>query len=158
MKEEAIKKFEMREEFLKGTSPYSGKILRVNLSSGEIWVDEQPDSFYRKWIGGRGVILYYLMKETKPGIDPFEADNLVIFAPGILTGTVLPGTGRHAVGGKSPLTGALASGEAGGWWGAELKRAGFDALVIQGKSDHPVYLWIKDGQVSNPRMRIIYGD
>lgn len=148
MKEDNIKKFEMREEFLKGTSPYSGRILRVNLSSGKIWVDEQPDSFYRKWIGGRGVILYYLMKETKSGIDPFDSDNLVIFAPGILTGTVLPGTGRHAVGGKSPLTGALASGEAGGWWGAELKRAGFDALVIHGKSENPVYLWIKDGQVA----------
>ena len=147
MKEDTIKKFEMREEFLNGTSPYSGKILRVNLSSGEIWVDEQPDSFYRKWIGGRGVILYYLMNETKPGIDPFDPDNLLIFAPGILTGTILPGTGRHAVGGKSPLTGALASGEAGGWFGAELKQAGFDALVIQGKSEHPVYLWIKDGQV-----------
>ena len=115
----------MREEFLKGTSPYSGKILRVNLSSGEIWVDEQPDFFYRKWIGGRGVILYYLMKETKPGIDPFDPDNLLIFAPGILTGTVLPGTGRHAVGGKSPLTEALASGEAGGWFGCRVKASRF---------------------------------
>ncbi len=157
MKEENIKKFEMRAEFLNGTSPYSGKILRVNLSSGDIWVDEQPDSFYRKWIGGRGVILYYLMTETLPGLDPFDPDNLLIFAPGILTGTILPGTGRHAVGGKSPLTGALASGEAGGWFGAELKKAGFDALVIQGKSEHPVYLWIKDGEVTIRNAEHLWG-
>jgi aldehyde:ferredoxin oxidoreductase len=132
--------FEMKSEFLAGNSPYSGKILRVNLSTGEIWVDEHDDDFYRKWIGGRGLIVYYLLKETKPKIDPFDPDNLLIFAPGILTGTVLPGTGRHAVGGKSPLTGALASGEAGGWWGAECKQAGFDAVVIQGKAEKPVYL------------------
>ena len=137
--------FEMKSEFLAGNSPYSGKILRVNLSTGEIWVDEHDDDFYRKWIGGRGLIVYYLLKETKPKIDSFDPDNLLIFAPGILTGTVLPGTGRHAVGGKSPLTGALASGEAGGWWGAECKQAGFDAVVIQGKAEKPVYLWIKDG-------------
>lgn len=138
---------EMNEKFLNGESAYSGKILHVNLSDCEMWVDEHPDSFYRKWIGGRGFILYYLMKETKPGIDPLSGDNLLIFAPGILSGTILPGTGRHAVGAKSPLTGALASSEAGGWWGAELKKAGFDAVVIQGKSPEPVYLWIKDGVV-----------
>ncbi|PKO15455.1 MAG: aldehyde ferredoxin oxidoreductase [Chloroflexi bacterium HGW-Chloroflexi-10] len=137
----------MRPEFLRGESAYTGKILRVNLSTENMWVDEQPDSFYRKWIGGRGLILYYLMKETLPKIDPLSPDNLLIFAPGLLTGTILPGTGRHAVGAKSPLTGALASSEAGGWWGAELKRAGFDAVVIQGKSEKPVYLWIKDGLV-----------
>jgi len=137
----------MRQEFLNGGSAYSGKILRVNLTTHELWVDEQPDAFYRKWIGGRGVILYYLMKETLPKIEPLSPDNLLIFAPGLLTGTLLPGTGRHAVGAKSPLTGALASSEAGGWWGAELKRAGFDAIVIQGKSETPVYLWIKDGSV-----------
>jgi len=92
--------FEMKSEFLAGNSPYSGKILRVNLSTGEIWVDEHDDDFYRKWIGGRGLIVYYLLKETNPKIDPLGPDNLLIFAPGILTGTVLPGTGRHAVGGK----------------------------------------------------------
>ncbi|MBW6473900.1 MAG: aldehyde ferredoxin oxidoreductase family protein [Anaerolineaceae bacterium] len=142
---QGLTQFEMRSEFLAGNRPYSGKVLRVNLSTGEIWVDEHDDDFYRKWIGGRGLIVYYLLKETAPKIDPLGPDNLLIFAPGILTGTVLPGTGRHAVGGKSPLTGALASAEAGGWWGAECKQAGFDAVVIQGKSDKPVYLWIKNG-------------
>ena len=137
---QGLTQFEMRSEFLAGNSPYSGKVLRVNLSTGEIWIDEHGDDFYRKWIGGRGLIVYYLLKETAPKIDPLGPDNLLIFAPGVLTGTVLPGTGRHAVGGKSPLTGALASGEAGGWWGAECKQAGFDGVVIQGKAEKPVYL------------------
>lgn len=137
--------FEMRPEFAAGKSPYSGKVLRVNLTNGKIWVDNHDELFYRKWVGGRGLIVYYLLKETPPNLDPFDPRNLLIFAPGILTGTILPGTGRHAVGGKSPLTGALASGEAGGWWGSECKKAGFDAVVIEGKAEKPVYLWIKDG-------------
>lgn len=142
---QGLTQFEMRSEFLAGNSPFCGKVLRVNLSTGKIWVDEHDADFYRKWIGGRGLIVHYLLKETPPKIDPYDEQNLLIFAPGILTGTVLPGTGRHAVGGKSPLTGALASGEAGGWWGAECKQAGFDAVVIQGKAEKPVYLWIKNG-------------
>ncbi len=142
---QGLTQFEMRPEFIEGNSPFSGKVLRVNLTTGKIWVDEHDDAFYRKWIGGRGLIVYYLLKETPPKIDPYDEQNLLIFAPGILTGTVLPGTGRHAVGGKSPLTGALASGEAGGWWGAECKQAGFDAVVVQEKDEKPVYLWIKNG-------------
>lgn len=134
-------------KFTDGHSPYAGQILRINLSTGEIWVDKPADDFYRKYIGGRNFILHYLLTEMPAKADPLGADNLLIFAAGLLTGTALPGTGRHAVGGKSPLTGALGSCEAGGWWGAELKRAGFDAVVIQGKAETPVYLWIRDGAV-----------
>ncbi len=143
----------MRQAFLDGESAYTGKILRVNLSTSEIWVDEQPDSFYRKWSGGRGVILFYLMKYSFPKIDPLGPENLLIFAPGILTGTLLPGTGRHAIGAKSPF----ASSEAGGWWGSELKKSGFDAIVIQGKSETPVYLWIKDGTVEIRNAKHLWG-
>ena len=135
------------EAFLNQKRAYTGLILRVDLSSGEIWVDRHDDLFYRKLIGGRNVILHYLLTEMPAKADPLSGENLLVFAPGLLTGTVLPGAGRHAVGGKSPLTGALGSCEAGGWWGAELKRSGFDALVIQGKAKSPVYLWIKDGNV-----------
>jgi aldehyde:ferredoxin oxidoreductase len=80
-------------------------------------------------------------------VDPLSPQNLLIFAPGILQGTNLPGSGRHGVGAKSPLTGAIASSEAGGWWGHEFKRTGYDALVIHGQADAPVYLWIKDQEV-----------
>lgn len=136
-----------RREFLEGHSPYAGQILRVDLSSGKIWVDKPDSAFYRKYIGGRNFILRYLLTEMPANADPLGPENLLIFAPGLLTGTALPGTGRHAVGGLSPLTGALGSCEAGGWWGAELKCAGYDAVVIQGKAETPVYLWIQDGAV-----------
>jgi aldehyde:ferredoxin oxidoreductase len=139
-------KSEYAPEFRLGTRPYAGKVLHVDLSSGEMHVEELPDSFYRRYIGGRGFILHYLLNRTGPNIDPFSSENLLIFAAGLLTGTILPGTGRHAVGAKSPLTGALASGEAGGWWGSELKRAGFDGLVVRGKAEQPVYLWIHNGE------------
>jgi aldehyde:ferredoxin oxidoreductase len=133
--------------FLTGHSAYTGRILRVDLSAGELWVDEPDDDFYRRFIGGRNIILHYLLTVMPARAEPLGPENLLIFAPGLLTGTVLPGAGRHAIGGKSPLTGALGSCEAGGWWGAELKRAGFDAIIIQGKAETPVYLWIKDGFV-----------
>lgn len=126
---------------------FNGKILHIDLSIGEIWVDEPEESFYRSYMGGRGFILYYLLSELPKGIDALDPENLLIFAPGVLTGSILPGSSRHAVGAKSPLTNALASSEAGGWWGAELKRTGFDAVVVHGKAAQPVYLWIKDGIV-----------
>jgi aldehyde:ferredoxin oxidoreductase len=126
---------------------YNGKILRVDLTDGKLSVEEPNEAFYRKYIGGRGIALHYLLSEIPAGIDALDPQNLLVFASGVLTGTVLPGTGRHGVAAKSPLTGALASGEAGGWWGAELKKAGFDAVVIRGCAEKPVYLWIKDGEV-----------
>ncbi len=144
-------------EFLAGQSPCAGQILRVDLSSGKIWVDKPEASFYRKYIGGRNFILHYLLTEMPANADPLGPENLLIFAPGLLTGTALPGTGRHAVGGKSPLTGALGSCEAGGWWGAELKRAGYDAVVIQGKAEKPVYVWIRDGAVEIRDAALLWG-
>ncbi len=139
--------FDIDSDYKKGNRAYSGVILHVDLTTQNFWVDRPVDSFYRQLVGGRGFILHYLLSQTPQGVDPLGPENLLIFAPGLLTGTILPGTGRHAVGAKSPLTGALASAEAGGWFGHELKRAGLDALVIHGKSKTPIYLWIKDGKV-----------
>ena len=136
---------------------FNGKILRVNLSTGEMKAEEPGEAFYRKYIGGRGFILHYLLSELPAGTDPLSPENLLIFAPGIMTGTTMPSTGRHAVGAKSPLTGALASGEAGGYWGVELKKTGFDAIVIQGKAENPVYLWIRDGVVEIRDARHLWG-
>ena len=125
---------------------YNGKILRVNLSSGQISVDEPDDLFYRTYFGGTALIAYYLLKELKPGIDPLGPENKLIFAAGPVTGAPMGGTGRNCVGAKSPLTGAFGDAQAGGYFGAELKHAGFDAIIVEGQSAKPVYLLIVDGK------------
>ena len=127
---------------------YAGKILRVNLSDNTTSVEEIDEKFCRKYIGGAGFIAYYLYKELKPGIDPLGPDNKLIFALGPLTGVSLAGNARNCVGAKSPLTGGIIKSEVGGNWNAELKHAGFDGIIVDGKAEKPVYLWIQDGEVS----------
>ena len=121
---------------------YNGKILRVNLSNGDISSDEPDDNFYRRYMGGRGFIGYFLLKELKPKTDALSPGNELIFATGVITGGRIGGSGRNSVGAKSPLTNGYGEAEAGGFWGAELKRSGYDALIFEGKSEKPVYLWI----------------
>jgi len=123
------------------------EILHVDLSRRYLWVEQAPEEVYRLLVGGRALIAYLLLRDTAAGLDPLGPGSPLIFAPGIMQGTNLPGSGRHAVGGKSPLTGALGSSEVGGWWGNEFKRTGFDALVVEGQARSPVYLWIEDGHV-----------
>ena len=93
-----------------------------------------PDELYLQLVGGRALAAYLLLRDPAAGIDPLGPDNRLIFAPGILQGSNLPGGGRHGWRRKSPLIGAFASSEAGGWWGHEFKWTGFDALVIQGRA------------------------
>jgi aldehyde:ferredoxin oxidoreductase len=124
-----------------------GKILHVDLTEGESRVEEPADDFYRLLVGGRAVVSYLLLRDMPAGTGALDPDNRLIWAPGVLQGSNLPGAGRHGLGAKSPLTGGLGSSEVGGWWGHEFKRAGFDALVVRGQAAEPVYLWIKDGEV-----------
>lgn len=127
---------------------YNGKLLRVDLTK-EVVATEQIDApFCRKYLGGAGFIAYYLLREVKPGSDPLGPENRLIFALGPLTGLPLGGCARHTVGGKSPLTNGLAKSEVGEHWGSQLKRAGFDALIIEGKAKRPVYLWIHGAEVA----------
>jgi aldehyde:ferredoxin oxidoreductase len=125
---------------------YVGKILRVNLSDGRIWTESPDDKFYRTYMGGRNIIAYYLLKEAPRDADPLGPDNPLIFATGVLTGIPIGYSGRNSAGAYNPLTGGYGESESGGFFGAELKFAGFDAIVIQGQSPKPVYLWIHDGQ------------
>ena len=120
-----------------------GKVLHIDLTTLEQHIEHMPEDFYRLLVGGRAVAAYFLLRDLPANTDPLSQDNLLIFVPGILQGTNLPGSGRHGVGAKSPLTGAIASSEAGGWWGHEFKRTGYDALIIHGRAEKPVYLWIK---------------
>ncbi|MFX0007996.1 MAG: aldehyde ferredoxin oxidoreductase family protein [Promethearchaeota archaeon] len=124
---------------------YTGNILRVDLTNKEISIENPDEIFYRRYIGGEGFVAYYLLQEVSRGIDPLGPENKLIFATGPLTGYAIPGTGRNSVGAKSPLTGGFGEAEVGGHWGAELKHAGFDAIIVEGKAKSPVYLWIKDG-------------
>ncbi len=124
----------------------NGNILRVDLTAGKLSVQAVSDDHYRRYLGGRGIIAHTLLTEVPPGIDPFSEENRLVFALGTLTGHPFVGSGRNSVGCKSPLSGGYGETEAGGFWGAELKRAGFEAIVVGGISPKPVYLWIKDGE------------
>jgi aldehyde:ferredoxin oxidoreductase len=124
----------------------NGNILRVDLTSGKLSIQAIAEDHYRLYLGGRGIIAYTLLTEVPKGIDPFGPENRLVFALGTLTGHPFVGSGRNSVGCKSPLTGGYGESEAGGFWGTELKRAGFEAIVLEGISPKPVYLWIKDGK------------
>ena len=126
---------------------YWNKILHVNLTDRSTRIEEPGDAFFRRYAGGRGLIAHYLLKYVPKGADPLWPDNILVVAPGVITGAPVPGAGRHSVGAKSPLTGGFGESESGGYWGAELKRAGWDAIVFHGVSPTPVYLWINEGQV-----------
>ena len=126
---------------------FHNKILRVDLSKRQVSTEEPGENFFRTYFGGWGLIAYYLLKEVKPGADPLGPDNVLVFANGPVTGAHVPGSGRNAVGAKSPLTGGFGEADVGGFWGAELKRASWDGIVITGQAEEPVYLWIEDDQV-----------
>ncbi len=125
---------------------YAGKILHVDLSSGTFEVETPGEELYRQYVGGACLGAYYLMKLMPPEADALGPENTLVFAISGVVGAPVSGSGRHCVTAKSPLTGGIASSEAGGFWGPELRFAGFDGVVIRGKAAGPVYLWIHDGQ------------
>lgn len=123
---------------------YNGKILRVDLTNTIISTETPDELFYRRYMGGKGFALYYLLRETKSNIDPLSPESMLIFAPSIITGAPAPAIPRYTVAGKSPMTGGFGESEAGGTWGPEFKRTGFDMIIITGKASKPVYLYITD--------------
>jgi aldehyde:ferredoxin oxidoreductase len=126
---------------------FHNKILRVNLTLGSVRVEEPGLAYLRRYMGGWNFIADTLLHEVPAGADPLGPENVLIFAPGLLTGLPISGASRSAVGAKSPLTGGFGAAEVGGNWGAQFKRAGYDALIVQGVAPTPVYLWICDGAV-----------
>jgi aldehyde:ferredoxin oxidoreductase len=125
---------------------YHGKILHVNLTKREITTEKPKKSFYRQYMGGSALGLYYLLKNTSPGVDPLSPENTLVFALSVITGAPISGQSRLTVLAKSPLTGCVGDSQSGGYFPAELKFSGFDAIVIKGRSKRPVYLWIHDGE------------
>jgi len=125
---------------------YNGKILRVDLTNHKIEIEEPDELIYRRYLGGAGLGAYYLMKELKSGVDPLGPDNIMVFASSVIVGTGASGANRVCICAKSPLTEGWGATEASGWWSPELKSAGFDAIIVKGKAENPVYLWVHDGE------------
>jgi aldehyde:ferredoxin oxidoreductase len=126
---------------------YTGKILRVNLTTGSIKTEAIDEKLTERYLGGSGFVSYFLWKELKGGVDALGPENKLVIATGPVTGTAVMGSGRHTLGAKSPQTGGIALSQVGEFWGAEIKRAGFDVVIIEGKSKKPVYINIKDDRV-----------
>jgi aldehyde:ferredoxin oxidoreductase len=125
---------------------YAGKVLRIDLTKRKIKRENIDFRKVKMFLGGRGLNVKVLFDEVEPEVSPLDPENRLIFGVGPLTGTAAPGS-RCEVTAKSPLTGILGTGNAGGYFGPELKFAGFDQVVIQGRSPKPVYIWISDGEV-----------
>ncbi len=125
---------------------YTGKILRVNLSNSKGQVEDLNEEWARQFIGGSGLGAKFLYEMTDERTEPLGPENPLIFMTGPFAGTSVPLSGRHAVISRSPLTGIFGESDVGGKWGATLKKAGFDGIIITGKSKKPVYLWVHDGK------------
>ncbi len=123
---------------------WAGKILRVNLTAGTVKSEPLNMEWARAYLGSRGLGSKYLISEIDPKVDPLSPDNKIIWATGPLTGTMASTGGRYTVITKGPLTGAIACSNSGGYWGAELKMAGWDMVIFEGKSPKPVFLYISD--------------
>ena len=137
---------------------YWGKIVRINLSNNFINHEKLDDSVYKKFLGGSGLGAYLIYKELDPNISPFSSDNRLIFALGPLHGTLIPGGIKWSVISKSPLTNTFADSAAGASWGFKLKRAGYDALIIQGIAPKPSFLLIDKDNIIIEDARILWGE
>ena len=127
---------------------YAGKILHVNLTTGETKTEPLSEDMAKQYIGGIGLGIRLLMDNSKPGTDAFDPDNPLIYCAGPLSGTMGPTAGNgYAVVSKSPATGGVGEGKAHGFFGPDLKRAGYDAVIIKGKAPKLSYLWIDDDKV-----------
>ncbi len=136
---------------------YMGQILRINLSTGKVSKQELTDDLARMYLGPNGFAARILYDELKPGIDPLSPENKMFFGAGPLVGTGLPFTPRTYVATKSPLTGIWGDSTAGDYWATGLKRAGYDALIVEGKAEKPVYISIIDGDVKIKSAEHLWG-
>ena len=126
---------------------FFNQLLRINLSHQKSTVEPIPESVLRSYLGGKGLGSYLLLKENPPHIDPFSPENRLIFTSGPLADTPFYGSSRYAVFTKSPQTGIYSESYSGGKITLSLSRTGYDAIIIEGKSKHPIFLEISDQEV-----------
>jgi aldehyde:ferredoxin oxidoreductase len=124
-----------------------GTILRINLTTGYIRKEALDPTIARKFMGGRGLGTYFMFQEVDPASDPLSPANKLIFAAGPLSGTNAPSSAHWNVVTKGPLTGTIAASSSGGMFGAMLKYAGYDAIIVEGRAQAPVYVWINNDKV-----------
>jgi aldehyde:ferredoxin oxidoreductase len=126
---------------------WAGQRLRVDLTTGKITKEPLSYEYRKKWIGGRGFNSEVIYNEVPANLDPYDPKARVCFGVGPVSGTAAPSTGRVTVSAKSPLTGGFGDANMGGHWGAEVKYAGYDQIIVQGRAKKPVYIWIDDDKV-----------
>ncbi len=126
---------------------WTGAVLRANLTSGEISKEPLDEKAKHEYVGGRGLNIKLLFDEIRPGVDPLGPDNKLFFSVGPACGTPAPGSSRFTTTARSPLSGFVGDTSCGGTFGCGLKYAGYDALIIEGKAERPVYIWIDDDRV-----------
>ena len=136
---------------------YTGRLLLVDLGKGKVRVDETPEGYARAFLGGSGLACRMLVDMVGPDTDPLSPDNVLIFMAGPLTGTKAPCCGRYTICSKSPLTGIWGESNAGGYFGPRMKFSGFDGLVIVGRSEEPVYLYVHDGEAELRLAKDLWG-
>jgi aldehyde:ferredoxin oxidoreductase len=126
-------------------SGYNGRVLSIDLTHKKISIEECSSGFLREYLGGGLLGTYYVLKRTPSRIDPLSPENTLVFSPSVITGAPVSGASRFNVTAKSPLTGAIGDTQCGGGWGPRLKYAGFDAVVVTGRAEGPVYILIDQG-------------
>ncbi|MCK4591756.1 MAG: aldehyde ferredoxin oxidoreductase, partial [Candidatus Latescibacteria bacterium] len=124
-----------------------GRIIRVDLSRGEFAVEDLDPYLAMDYIGGRGLGTKILYDEVDPQVDPLSPENKLVFMTGPLTGTGAPGAGRYMAITKGPLAGTVNCCNSGGHFGPELKFAGYDGIIFEGKAPNPVYLWLNNDDI-----------
>ncbi len=128
-------------------SGHTGRILHVNLAGGDISIETPPESFYRRYLGGNGFVAYYLLRDLASHTDPLDPANVLVCAGAPVAGVPVAGGDRSHMGANSPLTGGFGEADGGGFFGAEMRLAGFDAIVVRGRAGAPVYPWVHDRAV-----------
>ncbi|MEW5718603.1 MAG: aldehyde ferredoxin oxidoreductase family protein [Chloroflexota bacterium] len=136
---------------------YTGRILRVDLTRGDLTIENPRDDFYRKYIGGSAMGAYYILQNTRGAPDPFGPANVLTLMVGPFTGTPISGQSRVTANAWSPLVDGIGDSQGGGFFPAEMKFAGFDGIVVNGQAPEPVYLWLNDGRAELRPAKHLWG-